>query len=421
MGGILISLGSLFSRQPAPLLGIDVSSSSAKLVELGRDKAGAWVLERCATEPLEQGWISDGNIEKFDEVADAVRRLVKKSGSRTKYVALALPSSAVISKRITLPADLTDQEMEVQVESEANQYIPFSLDEVSLDFCVIGPSKNSPGDVDVLIAPSRREKVQDREGLAEAAGLKPMVVDVESHAARLAAGRLVEAMPNKGQDAVVALFEVGSMTTSMQIMRNEEVLYERDQGFGGAQLTQHIVRQYGFSLEEAEAKKRNDDLPDDYRSTVLQPFVEGMAQEIGRALQFFFTSTPYNRVDRILIAGGSAALQGLTDAVTSAPVLPRASSIRSRGWRSAVRCASRRWRVKRRDISRRVVSRCGGSCSDPDQPPSAPRSGAQAPPRVVSGGHAAIGYRRPVDCRSHLSVVPDHDRKPAGAQWFHRQ
>ncbi len=317
MGGILISLGSLFSRQPAPLLGIDVSSSSAKLVELGRDKAGAWVLERCATEPLEQGWISDGNIEKFDEVADAVRRLVKKSGSRTKHVALALPSSAVISKRITLPADLTDQEMEVQVESEANQYIPFSLDEVSLDFCVIGPSKNSPGDVDVLIAASRREKVQDREGLAEAAGLKPMVVDVESHAARLAAGRLVEAMPNKGQDAVIALFEVGSMTTSMQIMRNEEVLYERDQGFGGAQLTQHIVRQYGFSLEEAEAKKRNDDLPDDYRSTVLQPFVEGMAQEIGRALQFFFTSTPYNRVDRILIAGGSAALQGLTDAVTS--------------------------------------------------------------------------------------------------------
>ena len=132
-------MGSLFNRQSAPLLGIDISSSSVKLVELGRDKAGSLVLERCAIEPLERGWITDGNIEKFDEVADALRRLVKKSGTRTKNVALALPPSAVITKKITLPGGMTEQELEVQVESEANQYIPFSLDEVSLDFCVIGP------------------------------------------------------------------------------------------------------------------------------------------------------------------------------------------------------------------------------------------------------------------------------------------
>ena len=249
----MISAGSLFSRQSAPLLGIDISSSSVKLVELGRDKAGGLVLERCAIEPLERGWITDGNIEKFDEVAEALRRVVKKSGTRTKNVALALPPSAVITKKITLPAGMTEQELEVQVESEANQYIPFSLDEVSLDFCVIGPSKNAPGDVDVLIAASRREKVQDRQGLAEAAGLKPMVVDIESHASRLAAGRLIEALPNQGVDAMVALFEVGALTTSMQVIRNDEVLYDRDQAFGGAQLTQLIVRQYGFSAEEAES------------------------------------------------------------------------------------------------------------------------------------------------------------------------
>lgn len=283
-------MGSLFSRQSAPLLGIDISSSSVKLVELGRDKAGSLVLERCAIEPLERGWITDGNIEKFDEVAEALRRLVKKSGTRTKNVALALPPSAVISKRITLPGGMSEQELEVQVESEANPYIPFSLDEVSLDFCVIGPSKNAPGDVDVLIAASRREKVQDRQGLAEAAGLKPVVVDIESHASRLAAGRLIEALPNKGVDSMVALFEVGALTTSMQVIRNEEVLYDRDQAFGGAQLTQLIVRQYGFSVEEAESKKRNGDLPEDYQSAVLRPFVDSMAQEIARALQFFFTS-----------------------------------------------------------------------------------------------------------------------------------
>ncbi len=309
-------MGSLFSRQQAPLLGVDISSSSVKLVELGRDKGGALVLECCAIEQLERGWITDGNIEKFDEVAEALRRVVKKSGTKTRNVALALPPSAVITKRISLPGGMTEQELEVQVESEANQYIPFSLDEVSLDFCVVGPSKNASGDVDVLIAASRKEKVQDRQGLAEAAGLKPVVVDIESHASRLAAGRLIEALPNRGVDAVVALFEVGAFTTSMQVIRNEDVLYERDQAFGGAQLTQLIVRQYGFSQEEAENKKRNGDLPEDYASAVLRPFVDSLAQEIGRALQFFFTSTPYHRVDHVMLAGGSAPLQGLTQAVT---------------------------------------------------------------------------------------------------------
>ena len=312
----MISAGSLFSRQSAPLLGIDISSSSVKLVELGRDKAGSLVLERCGIEPLERGWITDGNIEKFDEVAEALRRLVKKSGARTKNVAMALPPSAVITKKITLPAGMSDQELEVQVESEATQYIPFSLDEVSLDFCVMGPSKNSPGDVEVLIAASRREKVQDRQGLAEAAGLKATIIDIESHASRLAASRLIEGLPNKGVDTMVALFEVGALTTSMQVIRNDEVLYDRDQAFGGAQLSQLIVRQYGFSPEEAESKKRNGDLPDDYVSAVLRPFVENLSQEIGRALQFFFTSTPHNRVDHIMLAGGSAPLQGLTEAVT---------------------------------------------------------------------------------------------------------
>jgi type IV pilus assembly protein PilM len=313
----LVALAELFSRQPAPLVGLDISSSSVKLVELSRGKTGDWVLERCATEQLERGWITDGNVEKFDEVAEAIRKVVKKSGTRTKNVAMALPASAVITKKIVLPGGLSDTELEVQVESEANQYIPFSLDEVSLDFCVVGPNAGSPGDVDVLIAASRKEKVQDRQGLAEAAGLKPVVLDVESYASRLATRRLVERLPEAGQDALVALFEVGAMTTSMQVMKNDDVVYERDQAFGGAQLTQLIVRQYGFSPEEAETKKRSGELPEDYESFVLKPFVENMAQEVARALQFFFTSTPHNRVDYVLLAGGSSSLPGLTDAVTA--------------------------------------------------------------------------------------------------------
>ncbi len=298
------------------MLGIDVSSSSVKLVELGHDRDGNLVLEHCAIVPLERGWITDGNIEKFDEVADAIRRLVKKSGTRSKNTAMALPPSAVITKKIVLPSGMSDQELEVQVETEANQYIPFPLDEVSLDFCVVGPSATSAGDVEVLIAASRREKVQDIQGLAEAAGLKLVIVDVESYASRLATSRLIGNLPNKGVGSIVALFEVGALTTSMQVIRDDEVLYDRDQAFGGAQLTQLIVRQYGFTVEEAESKKRNGELPDDYEANVLRPFVESMVQEIARALQFFFTSTPHNKIDSVMLAGGSSALPGLTAAVT---------------------------------------------------------------------------------------------------------
>jgi type IV pilus assembly protein PilM len=313
----LVSFAHIFSRQPAPLLGLDISTSSVKLVELGRRASGEWILKCYASEQLERGWINDGQVEKFDEVVEAIRKVVRKSGTRAKNVAMALPASAVITKKLVLPGGLAQAELEAEVLSEANQYIPFSLDEVSLDFCVLGPHAQSPSEIDVLIAASRKEKVQDRQDLAEAAGLKPVVLDVESYASRLAAQRLVEKLPANGKDAVVALFEIGAMTTSMQVLKNEELVYDRDQAFGGAQLTQRIVRQYGFSPDEAEAKKRRGDLPEDYGVSVLRPFVDNLVQDIARALQFFFTSTPHNRVDCVMLAGGSATLPGMAQAVTA--------------------------------------------------------------------------------------------------------
>ena len=298
------------------MIGLDISSSSVKLVELSQSKNGEFVLERFATESFEKGWITDGQIEKFDEVADAVRRVVARSGSKTRDAVLAMPQSAVITKKIMLPAGLRDEELELQVEAEANQYIPFSLDEVSLDFCVIGPSPTSVGDVEVLIAASRKDRVQDRQGLAEAAGLRPVILDVESHASRMAMGRLIGNLPSGGKDALVALFEIGADTTSLKVLRDDEMLYDRDQAFGGSQLTQNISRQYGFSFEEAEQKKLANDLPDDYEASVLNPFVDSLSQEIGRALQYFFTSTPHHKVHYVMLAGGTATLPGLKERVT---------------------------------------------------------------------------------------------------------
>ncbi|MEY2843732.1 MAG: hypothetical protein RI920_1769 [Pseudomonadota bacterium] len=309
-------LDTLLGRKHPPMIGLDISSSSVKLVELSQTVSGEFTLDRFASEPFEKGWIVDGQIEKFDEVAEAVRKVVVKSGTRTKHVAMAMPPSAVITKKIMLPAGLREEEMELQVEAEANQYIPFSLDEVSLDFCVVGPSPTSAGDVEVLIAASRKDRVQDRQGLAEAAGLKPAILDIESHASRLAMGRLIASLPGEGKDALVALFEIGAETTSLKVLRDDELLYDRDQAFGGAQLTQLISRQYGFSFEEAELKKLSGDLPEDFQNTILSPFVDSLSQEIGRALQYFFTSTPHHKVHYVMMAGGTATLPGLKDRVT---------------------------------------------------------------------------------------------------------
>lgn len=310
----MISLGSLFSQKSPPLIGLDISTSGVRLVELADAGKGELRLERHASEPLPRGTVVDGNIENIDAVSDAVRRVVQKSGTRIRHVALAMPPAAVITKKIILPAGLQEDQLEVQVESEASQYIPFALDEVSLDFDVIGPAANSPDDMDVMLAAARREKVEDRVAIAESAGLTATVMDIESYAARAALQRLLDA--DKGpRDRIVALFQIGAQATHVSMLQNGETVYEREQPFGGMQLTQDIVRAYGLSFEEAEARKKAGDLPDNFSADLLGPYLDNAALEITRAIQFFYTSTPYTRIDQILLAGGSAQLPGLPEII----------------------------------------------------------------------------------------------------------
>jgi type IV pilus assembly protein PilM len=313
----------LFGQSNPPLIGIDISTSGVRLVELADAGKGELRLERYASEPLARGTVVDGNIENIEAVSEAVLRVWKKSGTRIRHVALGMPPAAVITKKIILPAGLAEDQLEVQVESEASQYIPFALDEVSLDFDVIGPAPNSPEDMEVMLAAARREKVEDRVAIAEAAGLTATVLDVESYAARAAAQRVIGELrgepggePNGAQDSrIVALFQIGAQATHISVMQNGETIYEREQPFGGIQLTQDIVRAYGLSFEEAEARKKAGDLPDNYGADLLAPFLENAALEVTRAIQFFFTSTPYTRIDQIYLAGGCALVPGLLDVI----------------------------------------------------------------------------------------------------------
>ena len=312
----------IFKPKAPPLFGLDISSSSVKMIEIVDAGKGAYRVERYAIEPLPREAVVDGNINNLEAVAESVKRAHKRLATRTKHVAMAVPSGAVITKKIIVQAGLREDELELQVETEANQYIPFALDEVNLDFQLVGPAPSNPEEEEVLIAATRKEKVEDRVAVAESAGLKALVMDVESYAQQSALSLVTEQLPNGGKDQNIAVVDIGANVMNVTVLRNDQSVYTREQAFGGNQLTQDIVSRYGMSVEEAENAKRSGGLPDDFESEVLRPFMDNLSMEVQRALQFFFTSTQYNTVDQILLAGGSAVINGLEEAVNTRTQVP---------------------------------------------------------------------------------------------------
>lgn len=310
-------ISALFSPKARTLFGLDISSSAVKMVELSANGKDGFRVERYAIEVLPKDAVSDGNIANVEGVVDCVRRAWRRMGTSTRQVAMALPGAAVITKKIIVPAGLREEELEAQVESEANQYIPFSIDEVNLDYQVLGPVATAPDDLEVLIAASKKDRVEDRVAVADAAGLKAVVIDVESFAT-LAAFELIERqLPDAGKNKTIALIDVGANVMNLSVLRNAQQVYSREQAFGGSQLTQDIARHYGMSTEDAELAKRSANLPEGYEVELLNPFMENLAQEVSRALQFFFTSTQYSHVDHIVLAGGCAVIPGIDEVVAA--------------------------------------------------------------------------------------------------------
>ena len=308
---------SIFNPKVRSLIGLDISSSAVKMVELGSDGKTGYRVERYAIEVLPRDAVADGNIVNLEATAETVRRAWKRLATSTRSAAIALPASHVITKKIIVAAGLREQELELQVESEANQYIPFALEEVNLDFQIVGPAPSSPDETEVLIAASRKEKVEDRIAVVESAGLKAVVMDVESYAALAAFDLITKQLPDEGKGQIIALVDIGPNVMNLTVLRDGLQLYGREQAFGGNQLTQDIARLFGMTFEEAESEKRRNNLPDNYETEVLHPFVESMALEVSRALQFFFTSTQFNQVSHIVLSGGCAVLPGADEAVAS--------------------------------------------------------------------------------------------------------
>ena len=311
IGGVL----NIFGNKSTPLIGLDISSTAVKLIQLSRDGVH-YRVEHFAIEPLPPKSVVEKNIEDIDAVSGAVQRVLKRSGSRAKTCAVAVSGAAVITKTISLPSDLSEAELEAQIEVEANQYIPYALEDVSMDFEVLGISTRNADLVEVLLAASKRENIEIRQDVVESAGLKPVVIDVEAYAIGNAFGLIAERDNLTPTDTAV-IMDIGSNTTSMVVVRGDRVIYTREHSFGGQQLIDDTMRRYGMSLEEATFFQRGEEGPEGFEEEVLDPFQQSIVQQVSRSLQFYSSSSDYTNVSRLYLSGGSVAIPGLDQTVAN--------------------------------------------------------------------------------------------------------
>lgn len=303
----------LLGNTKTPLVGIDISSTAVKLLQLSHT-GGRYRVEHYAVEPLPPNAVAEKNIVEVEAVGEAIKRALNRAGVKLKHAAAAVAGSAVITKVIPMPANLDENELEDQIQVEAAQYIPYPIEEVSIDFEVLGPVPGNADMVNVMLAASRTENVELRVSALEMGGLTAKVIDVEAfameNAFRLIADQL--AVP---RGALVALVDVGATMTTLNVLRDLRSIYTREQVFGGKQLTDEVMRRYGMSYDEAGQAKRQGGLPESYEIEVLEPFKEAMAQQISRLLQFFYAGSEFNRIDQLVLAGGCAAIDGIAEMI----------------------------------------------------------------------------------------------------------
>ena len=305
--------GLLGKRKSSPVLGLDISSTTVKLLELSHT-GERFRVESYAVSSLPADAVIEKNINDVEGVANAIRNVVNQSKTKLRTVSACVAGSSVITKVIDMPSGLSEDDMETQLTLEADQYIPYPLEEVAIDFEVQGPSLEGEGQVEVLLAACRRETIESRVEAIESAELTTKIMDVEAYAMERAFG-LIQHQLNIDDDNTVAVVDIGATMTTLSVLTNGHTIYTREQLFGGKQLTDEIMRRYGLPVEEAGLAKKQGGLPDDYEPEVLEPFKDAVVQQVARSLQFFFSSSQYNDVDYIVLAGGVSSMEGLDEMV----------------------------------------------------------------------------------------------------------
>jgi type IV pilus assembly protein PilM len=303
-----------FRKKTPPVLGIDISEAAVKLLELSH-RGPNYQVESYAVEQLPSNSVAEKTINDVDAVGDTIAAVVAKSGTKTKDAAICVAGSSVITKVINMPAGLSDDDMESQIQIEAEQHIPFPLDQVAIDFEVQNQLEEGGGEVSVLLAAARSEIIDNSIAALELGGLNAKIVDIEAFTIENTIEWISRSFPSGVSTDEIAVADIGSRSMTLSVLKDLKVVYSRDESFGGHQLTEEIQRRYGMSFEEAAIAKKTGSLPEDYNSEILEPFKENLISEISRALQFFYSSSQTADIDILVVAGGCASIPHLADLI----------------------------------------------------------------------------------------------------------
>ncbi len=304
-------LSKLWNKSAAnQMVGIDIGSHSAKAVVLSEGKDG-YQLDAYAIEPIPRGAVVDRKIQDIEAVGAVVRKIRQQINAAVQNAAVAVSGSTVITKTIYMDVSLTEDELASQIEVEADSLIPYPLDEVSLDFERLDVNESDPSKVNVLLSAARTETVEARVAALDSGGFETKVVDVESYALSRVAELCMSSLPDDAVDKSVAFIDIGATMTLLTVNDGETSIYTRDQLFGAEQYTRSIVSYYNKSFEEAEREKIAGELPPTYTFEVLAPFQTTLIQQIRRAIQMYLTFSGKEKLDYLVVSGGTANMENI--------------------------------------------------------------------------------------------------------------
>ncbi|RUR39658.1 type IV pilus assembly protein PilM [Vreelandella populi] len=303
------------------LIGVDITSSAVKLLELKKSR-NTYQVESYAIRPLSDNAVGEGRIHNIKDVAHTLGQALDDARPSTRKAAIAIPSSAAITKMLTLPAALNEEEVEERLMVESDHHLPFAFNDVAFDFLSLGPVHSSPHLQQILLVACRQQDIWHWTEALEQAGLEPVAVDMETFAIERAFAAMSAYLPlNHGSPTCVGLVDIGAVVSSFHVIQETRIVYTHDSPVGGEQLTQAVQAHYALDKAAAEQAKRRG-LPGDFQHALLTPFLEALARQVARALQLYYTQGRSIEVTHLVLVGGSSSVPGLADHIATACGIP---------------------------------------------------------------------------------------------------
>ncbi len=304
---------SLFKTNSKSLLGVDIGSSYVKVLGLSKHSSNFHV-DCYSVVHLPEGAVIDNNVQDVPVVAEALEKGLRLANTRIKHAATSVPTSVVIVKQLEFSKSFTEDELEDQIKVEADQFIPYPLDEVSIDFQIQGESDASPELNDILLVACRQDSVQSREDAVNGSGMICDVIDVDTYAIERAFPVLAET--HDILDKTVGLVDIGASSMTLYVLEHGQVIYSREQAFGGNDLTHSLTQVSDMSADEVEQAKKASELSEELIQGYIDPFKQTTAQQISRSIQFYYSSGTHGEIETLLLMGGIAALPGIETTVS---------------------------------------------------------------------------------------------------------